>query len=173
MKMNKFPNEKHYELLAKDFSDIDHDITKSYLEYILLCQKTIAKIESYLSKIEMTNSQFLILLCLYVNDKKSDNVTNISKKLGITGVTVSNVLKTLQTKGLVEKKKLKEDKRFSHIVLNKKGKGFMENFIPEYYSKYKGLFKKFNKDELLQLQFLIEKLNLSIDLMSGKEKFWW
>ena len=69
---NEFPNEKHYELLSRDFSNIDQDITKSYLKYILVCQKTMAKIESYLSKIEMTNSQFLILLCLYTNDKKID-----------------------------------------------------------------------------------------------------
>ena len=142
---NEFPNEKHYELLSRDFSNIDQDITKSYLEYILVCQKTMAKIESYLSKIEMTNSQFLILLCLYVSDKNIDNVTSISEKLGISNVTVSNVVKTLQMKGLVEKKKLKEDKRFSRIVLNKKGKNFMENFIPEYYSKYEGLFEKFSK----------------------------
>ena len=73
----------------------------------------------------------------------------------------------------MKRKKLKEDKRFSRIVLNKKGKNFMENFIPEYYSKYEGLFEKFDKDELLQLQFLISKLNLAIDSMSGKEKFWW
>ena len=169
----KFPSEKHYELLAKDFPSVDSDITKSYLEYILICQKTIAKIESYLSKIEMTNSQFLILLCLYVSDKNIDNITNISKKLGISNVTVSNVVKTLQIKGLVEKQKLKEDKRFSRVVLNKKGKDFMKNFIPEYYSKYKGLFKEFDKEELLQLQFLIVKLNLAIESMSGKEKFWW
>ena len=169
----KFPSEKHYELLAKDFPSVDSDITKSYLEYILICQKTIAKIESYLSKIEMTNSQFLILLCLYVSDKNIDNITNISKKLGISNVTVSNVVKTLQIKGLVERKKLKEDKRFPRVVLNKKGKDFMKNFIPEYYSKYKGLFKEFDKEELLQLQFLIVKLNLAIESMSGKEKFWW
>ena len=169
----KFPSEKHYELLAKDFPSVDSDITQSYLEYILICQKTIAKIESYLSKIEMTNSQFLILLCLYVSDKNIDNITNISKKLGISNVTVSNVVKTLQIKGLVERKKLKEDKRFSRVVLNKKGKDFMKNFIPEYYSKYKGLFKEFDKEELLQLQFLIVKLNLAIESMSGKEKFWW
>ena len=103
---NKFPSEKHYELLAEDFPDIDEDITKSYLEFILICQKTIAKIESYLSKIEMTNSQFLILLSLYVSDKNIDNVTSISEKLGISNVTVSNVVKTLQMKGLVEKKKI-------------------------------------------------------------------
>ena len=84
MKINEFPNEKNYELLAEDFPNINQDIMKSYLEYILICQKTIAKIESYLSKIEMTNSQFLILLCLYTNDKKIDNITNISKKLGIS-----------------------------------------------------------------------------------------
>ena len=170
---NKFPSEKHYELLAKNFPSVNCDITKSYLEYILICQKTIAKIESYLSKIEMTNSQFLILLCLYVSDKNIDNITNISKKLGISNVTVSNFVKTLQIKGLVERKKLKEDKRFPRVVLNKKGKDFMKNFIPEYYSKYEGLFEKFDKDGLLQLQFLISKLNLAIDSMSGKEKFWW
>ena len=167
----KFPSEKHYELLAKDFPSVDSDITKSYLEYILICQKTIAKIESYLSKIEMTNSQFLILLCLYVSDKNIDNITNISKKLGISNVTVSNVVKTLQIKGLVERKKLKEDKRFSRVVLNKKGKDFMKNFIPEYYSKYKGLFKEFDKEELLQLQFLIAKFNFAIDSIDKSRCF--
>ena len=49
MKINEFPNEKNYELLAEDFPNINQDIMKSYLEYILICQKTIAKIESYLS----------------------------------------------------------------------------------------------------------------------------
>ena len=48
MMRNEFPNERHYELLSRDFSNIDQDITKSYLEYILVCQKTMAKIESYL-----------------------------------------------------------------------------------------------------------------------------
>ena len=33
---NKFPSEKHYELLAEDFPDIDEDITRSYLEFILI-----------------------------------------------------------------------------------------------------------------------------------------
>lgn len=108
MKMNEFPSEKLYELLAKDFPSVDSDITKSYL-----------------------------------------------------------------VKGLVEKKKLKEDKRISRVVLKKQGKDFMENFILEYYSKYKELFKTFDKDELLQLQFLIAKLNLAFHSMSGKEKFWW
>ena len=56
---------------------------------------------------------------------------------------------------------------------HEKGIDFMKNFIPEYYSKYKELFKTYDKEELLQLQFLISKLNFSIDLMSGKEKFWW
>ncbi len=169
----KFLNEEHYELLAEDFPNIDRDVTESYLNYVLICQKTMAKIESYLSKMEISNTQFLILLCLYVNNKNIDNITNISKKLGITSVTVSNVVKTLHIKGFVKKEKLKEDKRFSSIVLDKKGKNFMKNFIPEYYSKYKTLFKTFDENELLQLQFLIEKLNLTFDLMSGKEKFWW
>ncbi len=172
MEKNKFPNEKDYELLSEDFPDINIDITKSYLEYILICQKTIARIESYLSKIEMSSSQFLILLSLYLNEN-IDNVTNISKKLGISNVTVSNVIKTLQIKGLVKKQKLKEDKRVSRIVLNKKGKNFIKNFIPEYYSNYKKLFKNFDESELIQFQLLISKLNFSIDSMSGKEKFWW
>ena len=89
---NKFPSEKHYELLAEDFPDIDEDITRSYLEFILICQKTIAKIESYLSKIEMTNSQFLILLCLYVSDKNTDNITNISLNCQIKCTTLINKL---------------------------------------------------------------------------------
>ena len=139
---NKFPSQKDYELLAEDFPDIHIEITKSYLEYILICQKTIARIESYLSKIEMSNSQVLILLCLYLNSN-INNVTNISEKLGISNVTVSNVVKTLQIKGLVEKQKLKEDKRFSRIVLNKIGKNFIKNFLPEYHSNYKKLFKNY------------------------------
>ena len=102
----KFLNEEHYELLAEDFPNIDRDVTESYLNYVLICQKTMAKIESYLSKMEISNTQFLILLCLYVSDKNIDNITNISKKLGISNVTVSNVVKTLQMKGLVEKKKI-------------------------------------------------------------------
>lgn len=170
---NRFPNEKEYRRLIKEFPGIDIEITKSYLIYILLSQKTIARIESYLSKIGMTNTQFLILLLLYVSGKKSENVSHISGKLGLSNVTISNVVQSLLKKELVEKQKLKEDKRYSYVMLSKKGKDFIKNFIPEYYLKYKDLFGNFDKDELVQLQFLILKLNFSIDSMSQKEKFWW
>ncbi|WP_147289478.1 MarR family transcriptional regulator [Sebaldella termitidis] len=56
--------------------------------------------EGFLTKFNLTNTQLSILLLLHLNKDSFETPSSISKKLGLSTPTISNVLKTLHKKNI-------------------------------------------------------------------------
>lgn len=63
-------------------------------------------------------------------NRYSDNPLGVAEYLGITKGTLSQTLKVLENKGLIEKHKDEQDKRLIHLVLSDEGKRFTRQAIP-------------------------------------------
>ena len=70
---------------------------------MLAHQKITGKIDSYLSRFEVTSTQISILLLLVISENGFETPGSISRKLGLSNPTISNVIKTLNKKELVKK----------------------------------------------------------------------
>lgn len=151
-------------LLISKYVTAKPDIIKAHFSFLLTAQKFLGKFEGYLSKFKITNSQLSIMLLLLSNEKVPETATSISKKLGLSNATISNVLSTLEKKKFIKKDKLKKDRRVCNIYLTKNGIKFLIEFIPLYYSKYAQFFSDLRSKELNEISLLSFKLSENLDL---------
>ena len=73
----------------------------------------------YFKELDITYSQYLVLITLWEGDCK--NITDIAKILKLDLPTITPILKKLETKKLIKKSRSKQDERIILIKLTKKG----------------------------------------------------
>jgi MarR family transcriptional regulator, organic hydroperoxide resistance regulator len=87
--------------------------------------------QPYLENLGITYPQYLVLLVLW--DKDEVSVQHITEKLILNTNTVTPILKRMESIGLINRQKSKEDERRVIISLTQKGKEMKKEaaFIPE------------------------------------------
>ena len=73
----------------------------------------------YFKELDITYSQYLVLITLWEGDCK--NITDIAKILKLDLPTITPILKKLETKKLIKKSRSKQDERIILIKLTKNG----------------------------------------------------
>ncbi|NRD75024.1 MarR family transcriptional regulator [Shewanella sp. VB17] len=79
---------------------------------------------SLLAPIDLTYTQFLVLLALGEEDNLS--ITFLSKKLGLTKATMSPLLKRLEYKQLIKRQVVQNNERQKNIQLTEMGQELVE-----------------------------------------------
>jgi DNA-binding MarR family transcriptional regulator len=120
------------------------------------------EIKKALQPFALTHSQFVILASAHWLNIKEQDVTQkvLSDHTKIDPMTTSAVVRTLQKKGLVDRKEHKIDTRAKTVKLTEKGKSIVkkavvavENFDADFFSRLGIRAKLFNE----QLQVLLLK----------------
>ncbi|SHF39703.1 MarR family winged helix-turn-helix transcriptional regulator [Chryseobacterium vrystaatense] len=74
----------------------------------------------FLDEIDVTYPQYLVLMVLWENDGLG--VSHIGEKLFLDSGTLTPLLKRLETKGIIDRKRKKEDERVVEVFLTEAGK---------------------------------------------------
>ena len=74
----------------------------------------------FLDELDLTYSQYLVMMVLWENDGLT--VNQIGEKLYLDSGTLTPLLKRLEVKSLLQKKKKKEDERVVEVSLTEQGK---------------------------------------------------
>ncbi len=74
----------------------------------------------YLDEINLTYPQYLVMLCLWEDEKL--NMSTLGEKLSLDNGTLTPLIKRLIEKELVEKKRCEEDERIVYITTTTTGK---------------------------------------------------
>ena len=82
-------------------------------------KEIIRKYKPLLDKIDLTYTQYITMMILW--DSDSINVKELGSKLYLDSGTLTPLLNKLETKGLVKKKKNKDDERNLVVTLTEKG----------------------------------------------------
>ncbi|GHT74314.1 MarR family transcriptional regulator [Bacteroidia bacterium] len=89
------------------------------------------KIRESLKQYDLTHSQYVLLTCLYWLKLHGQKVTQIilSSNSKIDQMTTSTVLRTLQKKGLIQRKEDLTDTRAKKIDITKQGKKIIKKAV--------------------------------------------
>ena len=126
------------------------------------CAKEIIRAyKPHLDKLDLTYTQYITMLVLW--EKKSCNVKTLGEMLFLDSGTLTPVLKKLENKGYVERKRSKEDERALIVTITDEGERLKERAVevPKAMGQCVGL----QADEAIQLYELLYKVlrNLSAD----------
>ncbi len=76
--------------------------------------------QEFLSKLGLTYPQYLVLITLWEND--GENVSSIGKRLFLDSATLTPLLKRLEARGFVERRRSERDERRVEVFLTRAGK---------------------------------------------------
>ena len=119
------------------------------------CGKEIVrKYKPILDKFDLTYTQYIVLLVLWENDNLS--VKEIGEKLYLDSCNLTPLIVKLEKKGIIKKKKNKDDERGLIISLTKKGQDLKEEIVqvPQYISNCVNL----SQEEAITLYKLLYKV---------------
>ncbi|MCV9386750.1 MarR family winged helix-turn-helix transcriptional regulator [Reichenbachiella ulvae] len=110
-----------------------------------------------LSQLDITYPQYLVLLVLWKQDQRT--VSEISQQIHLESNTLTPILKRMQAKGLLERKRSEKDERSVVISLTKKGKALQKEAlcIPEKIVEQFGS-EQVKTEEIHQLKDTLTKL---------------
>lgn len=111
-----------------------------------------------------TNTQQWFLSYIWKNSSQSDVFQkDLENEFSISRPTASEILKTMERKGLITRQPAQQDARLKKILLTDKAKGMCcknEKIIQELEAN---LIRGFSKEELEMLFHLLNKLKKNID----------
>lgn len=117
-------------------------------------KEIIRKYRPYLEKLDLTYTQYITMLVLW--EHESVNVKELGAELFLDSGTLTPVLKSLQKKGLIVRKRNKGDERMLIVGLTTKGASLKDLAV----NIPKSIVSEFNleKKEALELYRLLYKI---------------
>ncbi len=117
-------------------------------------KEIIRKYRPYLEKLDLTYTQYIAMLVLW--EQESVNVKELGAELFLDSGTLTPVLKSLQKKGLIVRKRDKGDERVLIVGLTAKGAALKDYAV----NIPKSIVSEFNleKKEALELYRLLYKI---------------
>lgn len=127
---------------------------------IYLCSKEIIRrYTPFLKDVDLTYTQYIVML--YFFEKSNANVKELGDALLLDSSTLTPLLKKLEIKGYISRKRSKEDERNLEITLTKKGEELKDKVLD--IPKKMGECINLNEEDAKTLYALIYKVLLNIE----------
>lgn len=123
-----------------------------------LAKEVINQYRPILNDLDLTYPQYLVMLVLW--EEGEQNVSEIGNQLFLDSGTLTPLLKRLEQKDIIERKRKADDERVVTISLTEHGKTLKEKAqcIPDRISETLGI----STEDLVQLKQIIDKINSQI-----------
>lgn len=112
----------------------------------------------FLSKVNLTESQFLILDALFHLGDLSQK--ELAKKLLKSGGNITMVVDNLEARGLVKRNRGKKDRRLFYVHLTTKGENQINNVLRDFVKLITHEMKKLDSSEQKELQRICKKIGI-------------
>ena len=126
---------------------------------IYLCSKEITnKYTPMLNEIHLTYTQYIVMM--YFWEKKESNLKDLGNTILLDSSTLTPLLKKLEAKGYIKRKRSKQDERNLVITLTEKGESLKEKAIG--ITKKMGECIGLSEKEVSTLYSLVYKLLVNV-----------
>lgn len=124
------------------------------------CAKEVVRAyKPFLDEIDLTYTQYIAMMVMW--DKKQINVKSLGECLYLDSGTLTPLLKKLESKGYVERKRSNEDERNLIVSITEKGEALKEEAV-EIPNKVRGCVN-LEPEEAKQLYSILYKVLKDID----------
>ncbi|HMU97772.1 MAG TPA: MarR family transcriptional regulator [Chitinophagales bacterium] len=147
--------------LFKEAADkmVIYNVRKSWLIIAKLYNEMTAKFGG-------TISMAFVLLALY--EEEGVPVTKIAPRIGMEPNSLSRILKELESKGILERRKNHSDSRIVNIVLTEQGKKLRKYALKSVFNLEKNVKEDISENDLIGFFNVLEKIPSAINKIQEK-----
>lgn len=147
--------------LFKEAADkmVIYNVRKSWLIIAKLYNEMTAKFGG-------TISMAFVLLALY--EEEGVPVTKIAPRIGMEPNSLSRILKELESKGILERRKNHSDSRIVNIVLTEQGKKLRKYALKSVFNLEKNVKEDISENDLVGFFNVLEKIPSAINKIQEK-----
>lgn len=136
-----------------------YNVRKSWLIIAKLYNEMTAKFGG-------TISMAFVLLALY--EEEGVPVTKIAPRIGMEPNSLSRILKELESKGILERRKNHSDSRIVNIVLTEQGKKLRKYALKSVFNLEKNVKEDISENDLIGFFNVLEKIPSAINKIQEK-----
>ena len=131
---------------------------KALVVFLRSSQTLQEKVKKDMEQYGVNPTEFAVLELLY--HKGEQPIQHIGKKILLASSSITYVVDKLESKGFVERKACKTDRRVTYAHITEEGKSFMDRAFPQHEEAIKELFGDFSEEELKTMIGLMKKVGL-------------
>lgn len=122
-------------------------------------KEVVKKYRPYLDKLGLTYTQYITMLVMW--EHKTINVKDLGAELFLDSGTLTPLLKSLESKGLIKRERNKKDERVLNVSVTARGEKIKDEVIglPKFIANGINL----DKNEVLQLYRILYKILMAVD----------
>lgn len=148
------------------FRDKEHEPIS--FKFRLIHESFAAMLNRQLKEVDLTFSQFILVLYLWENRDKKVNQKDISKALHIKHPTTIGLLKRLEEKEMLKVVVDPDNRKYRNITLTKKGEDFAVANQKRRKNTDSYLTNGMTEDEIKELRRLLDKVNDNLEEIAKK-----
>ncbi|WP_059413179.1 MarR family winged helix-turn-helix transcriptional regulator [Cupriavidus basilensis] len=124
-------------------------------------QISVAIFEDSFAALELTPSQYAVLIALHNIERASQN--DVARALGVNKVSVSQVAQSLEERGWVTRETSADDRRQRQLALSAKGRKALSRSMEMADAAYDALMAPFDAAERRQFIALLQRVVTSLE----------
>jgi DNA-binding MarR family transcriptional regulator len=124
----------------------------------------LAQVDDYLATHGLSQGRWAVLMLLYRTPELAQNPCELARKAGVTRATMTGLLDGLEREGQVSRETVAADRRMLDVRLSQKGKKYLEEVMPGYFTLIKRVMRSLTEEEKHEMMALLSKLGSSVEI---------
>jgi DNA-binding MarR family transcriptional regulator len=154
----ELPNFETLRFFAARYPDLDFGALEACVYLHRLTTDLTNAFDQHFARFDLSKGRFMILVMLMRQSGSGLAPAELAEACGVTRATVTGLLDTLESAGLVARVQKSDDRRSVEIQLTAKGQEHMDKMLPEHYRRVAGLMSQLSRDERTTLTTLLGKV---------------
>ena len=163
--LRDLPSDKVLRDFAKRYVEMDISSVNACLRLLRSGSDLEGAFNTMLARHGLSQGRFLVLVYLCRNPEEEISPSQLSEKVGVTRATMTGLLDGLEREKLVERADHANDRRKRRVQLTKAGRKVIDDMLPDYYCRIKGVMKELSEEEREALVNLLSKVNRCLSAM--------
>jgi len=147
---------------SERYPEVDPRAVEAFLWLLRTATDTLAAFECFLKHFGMSQGKFTVLMLLNRNPEQGVNPSELADRAGVTRATMTGLLEGLEREKLISRHGDRSDRRRAVVRMTAAARAFMDNLLPDYYTRVHELMNDLSEEEKLELTRLLHKIGSRI-----------
>ncbi len=147
---------------SRRYPELDPSAMEAFLHLLRTSSEVFEAFRALLSKHKISQGRFTVLILLNRDPEKPVNPADLADHASVTRATMTGLIDTLESDGLVKREHSAGDRRMLLVRLTDSGRTYLDKILPGYFRRVALVMSQLTPDERKVLVSLMGKVQQSL-----------